>query len=390
MVGLLAKYFIKDRENVTSPAVRQAYGMLCSIAGIFFNMLLAGGKCLAGMISGSIAIMADAANNLSDAASSVIVLIGFKMAGQKPDKDHPFGHGRIEYISGLLVSVLIIFMAWELFQSSIVKIFHPEETKLEPLVAVILIASIFVKLYIFCYNHSIGKRIDSEAMLAASKDSISDMAATGAVLLSMLVSHFFNINIDGWCGVLVALMIFYAGITSAKDTISPLLGQPPEPGFVKKIEEIVMSYEEVIGIHDLIVHNYGPGRTMISLHAEVPAEGDILVLHDVIDNIERRLREEMGCEAVIHMDPVCMKDEETQRLKELVVQAAAEIAEELSVHDFRIVRGPTHTNVIFDLVVPYDFKLSDEKTTEQLKKRIQEYDSTYYAVIEVDKEYVER
>lgn len=390
MVGLLAKYFIKDRENVTSPAVRQAYGMLCSIAGIFFNMLLAGGKCLAGMISGSIAIMADAANNLSDAASSVIVLIGFKMAGQKPDKDHPFGHGRIEYISGLLVSVLIIFMAWELFQSSIVKIFHPEETKLEPLVAVILIASIFVKLYIFCYNHSIGKRIDSEAMLAASKDSISDMAATGAVLLSMLVSHFFNINIDGWCGVLVALMIFYAGITSAKDTISPLLGQPPEPGFVKKIEEIVMSYEEVIGIHDLIVHNYGPGRTMISLHAEVPAEGNILVLHDVIDNIERRLREEMGCEAVIHMDPVCMKDEETQRLKELVVQAAAEIAEELSVHDFRIVRGPTHTNVIFDLVVPYDFKLSDEKAAEQLKKRIQEYDSTYYAVIEVDKEYVER
>ncbi len=390
MVGLLAKHFIKDRENVTSPAVRQAYGMLCSIAGIFFNVLLAGGKCLAGMISGSIAIMADAANNLSDAASSVIVLIGFKMAGQKPDKDHPFGHGRIEYISGLLVSVLIIFMAWELFQSSVGKIFHPEKTKLEPLVAVILIASIFVKLYIFCYNHSIGKRIDSEAMLAASKDSISDMAATGAVLLSMFVSHAFHINIDGWCGVLVALMIFYAGITSAKDTISPLLGQPPEPGFVKKIEEIVMSYEEVIGIHDLIVHNYGPGRTMISLHAEVPAEGDILVLHDMIDNIERRLREEMGCEAVIHMDPVCMKDEETQRLKELIIQAASEIAEELSVHDFRIVRGPTHTNVIFDLVVPYDFKLSDEKTTEQLKKRVQEYDSTYYAVIEVDKEYVER
>lgn len=390
MVGLLAKHFIKDRENVTSPAVRQAYGMLCSIAGIFFNVLLAGGKCLAGVISGSIAIMADAANNLSDAASSVIVLIGFKMAGQKPDKDHPFGHGRIEYISGLLVSVLIIFMAWELFQSSVGKIFHPEETKLEPVVAVILIASIFVKLYIFFYNHNIGKRIDSEAMLAASKDSISDMAATGAVLLSMLVSHAFHVNIDGWCGILVALMIFYAGITSAKDTISPLLGQPPEPGFVKKIEEIVMSYEEVIGIHDLIVHNYGPGRTMISLHAEVPAEGDILVLHDMIDNIERKLREEMGCEAVIHMDPVCMKDEETQKLKKLVVQAAAEIAEELSVHDFRIVRGPTHTNVIFDLVVPYDFKLSDEKTAEQLKERIQEYDSTYYAVIEVDKEYVER
>lgn len=390
MVGLLAKRFIKDRENVTSPTVRQAYGMLCSIAGIFFNVLLAGGKCLAGVISGSIAIMADAANNLSDAASSVIVLIGFKMAGQKPDKDHPFGHGRIEYISGLLVSVLIIFMAWELFQSSVVKIFHPEQTKFEPLVAAILIASIFVKLYIFCYNHSIGKRIDSEAMLAASKDSISDMAATGAVLFSMFISHFFEINIDGWCGVLVALMIFYAGITSAKDTISPLLGQPPEPGFVKRVEELVMSYEEVIGIHDLIVHNYGPGRTMISLHAEVSAEGDILVLHDVIDNIERRLREEMGCEAVIHMDPVCMKDEETQRLKELVVQAAAEIAEELSVHDFRIVRGPTHTNVIFDLVIPYKFKLSDEKITEQLRERIQEYESTYYAVIEVDKEYVER
>lgn len=386
MVGLLTKYFIKDRENVASPAVRQAYGMLCSIAGIFFNVLLAGGKCIAGIISGSIAIMADAANNLSDAASSVIVLIGFKMAGQKPDKDHPFGHGRIEYISGLLVSVLIIFMAWELFQSSVVKIFHPEETKFEPIVAVILIASVLVKLYIFCYNRSIGKRIDSEAMLATSKDSISDMAATSVVLVSMLVSHFFHINIDGYCGVFVALLIFYAGFTSARDTISPLLGQPPEPGFVKRIEEIVMSYEEIIGIHDLIVHNYGPGRTMISLHAEVSAQGNILLLHDVIDNIERKLKEEMGCEAVIHMDPVCVEDEETKQLKELVIQAAVEIAEELSVHDFRIVKGPTHTNVIFDLVIPYDFKLSDEKTTEQLKQRIQEYDSTYYAVIEVDKQ----
>ena len=390
MVGLLEKWFIKDRDNVTSPAVRQAYGMLCSIVGIFFNVLLAGGKFLAGLLSGSIAIMADAANNLSDAASSVIVLVGFKMAGQEPDPDHPFGHGRIEYISGLLVSVLIIFMAWELFKSSLSKIFHQEATTFEPLVLFILLAAILVKLYIFYYNHRIGKRIGSEAMLATSTDSLSDMVATSVVLASMLVSHFFHINIDGYCGVLVALLIFYAGFNAAKDTISPLLGQPPEPEFVHRIEEIVMSYEEVIGIHDLVVHNYGPGRTMISVHAEVSADGDILVLHDVIDNIERRLREELHCEAVIHMDPVSTTDEETKQLKALVKQMTSEIAEELSIHDFRMVKGPTHTNVIFDVVVPFGFKMSDEKVVEEIKHKINEYNNTYFAVIEVDKDYTKR
>ena len=216
------------------------------------------------------------------------------------------------------------------------------------------------------------------------------MVATTVVLASMLVSHFFHINIDGYCGVLVALLIFYAGYSAAKDTISPLLGQPPEPEFVQRIEEIVMSYEEVIGIHDLVVHNYGPGRTMISVHAEVSADGDILVLHDVIDNIERRLREELHCEAVIHMDPVSTTDEETKQLKALVKQMTSEIAEELSIHDFRMVKGPTHTNVIFDVVVPFGFKMSDEKVVEEIKHKINEYNNTYFAVIEVDKDYTKR
>lgn len=387
MVGLLEKLLIQDRDNVTSPKVRQAYGLLCSVTGVFFNVLLAGGKFMAGLLSGSVAIMADAANNLSDAASSVIVLIGFKMAGQKPDKDHPFGHGRIEYISGLLVSVLIIFMAWELLRSSVIKILRPEQISFEPLVPLILSVSILIKLYIFYYNRCIGKKIGSEAMLATSTDSLSDMVATLVVLASMLVSHFFDLNIDGYCGVLVALLIFYAGFQAARDTISPLLGQPPKPEFVQRIEKIVTTPPEVVGIHDLIVHDYGPGRVMISVHAEVPAEGDILVLHDVIDNVEKQLREELLCDAVIHMDPVSTKDEETRKTKDMVKKLAAEISTELSIHDFRMVKGPTHTNVIFDLVIPYGTGLSDEAVVEELKRKLREYQDTYYAVIEVDRDY---
>lgn len=361
--------------------------MLCGAMGIFFNLLLFAGKFLAGAISNSIAITADAFNNLSDAASSIITLLGFKMAGQKPDSDHPFGHGRIEYISGLLVSILILFMAFELIKSSAIKIFHPEELSYSPLILVILLASILVKFYMAFYNRKVGQQIQSAAMKATAMDSLSDTLATTVVLIATLVSHYTRISIDGYCGVLVGLAILYAGINAAKDTISPLLGQAPDPEFVQQIEDIVMSYEGVIGIHDLIVHNYGPGRVLISLHAEVPADGDILSMHDMIDLIEHKLRDTLHCSAVIHMDPVCIGDEETTLLKEAVAGYLAEIDTELTMHDFRIVKGPTHTNVIFDVVVPYKFKMTDNEVVTTLATRIWEKHPNHFAVIEVDKKY---
>lgn len=386
MVELLAKFFIKDTKE-ESPEARQAYGVLCGSVGIFFNIILALGKFIAGLLSGSIAIMADAANNLSDAGSSLIVLFGFKLAGQKPDTDHPFGHGRVEYISGLLVSMLIIYMAFELLKSSVDSIIHPGEITFEPVILVILIASILVKFYMFLYNRKFGKRIHSEAMMATAMDSLSDMGATSVVLISMLVSYYTDVQIDGICGVLVALLIFYAGFNSAKETINPLLGQPPEPEFVQRIEELVLAEENITGIHDLIVHNYGPGRVMISLHAEVPADGDILALHDMIDNVEHRLKSELHCAAVIHMDPVSTKDEETLELKQVVTNIVKELDPVLSIHDFRVVKGPTHTNLIFDMVVPFDFPMSDVDVADKVQNKIWKYNPVYFAVIEIDKAY---
>lgn len=387
MIEFLAKKLKIEKKGIDAPETRQAYGVLCGSVGIFFNILLALGKLVAGMLSGSVAIMADAANNLSDAGSSLIVLFGFKLAGQKPDPDHPFGHGRVEYISGLLVSVLIIYMAIELLKSSVSAVIHPGEINFEPVILVILLVSILVKFYMFLYNRNIGKKIQSEAMSATAMDSLSDMGATSVVLASMLVSHYTSLQIDGICGVLVALLIFYAGIKSAKDTINPLLGQPPEPEFVERIEEIVAAEKEIIGIHDLIVHNYGPGRVMISLHAEVPADGDILALHDVIDNVEHQLKSELNCAAVIHMDPVSVKDEQTLELKQVVKNLIKEVDPVISMHDFRVVTGPTHTNLIFDVVVPFDFALSDAEVANQIQDKIWEYNPVYFAVMEIDKAY---
>ena len=387
MVGLLSRLFIKNYTDTSNSTVRQAYGMLCGFVGICFNVLLFAGKFAAGTISHSIAITADAFNNLSDAGSSIITLIGFKMAGQKPDPDHPFGHGRIEYISGLLVSVLILFMAYELLQTSVTKILHPEELTFSPLIVVILVLSIVVKCYMSFYNRKIGKKINSAAMLATATDSLSDTLATTVVLVATLVSHFTGFAIDGYCGVLVGLFICYAGINAAKDTISPLLGQAPDPEFVEQINDIVMSHEGVIGIHDLIVHNYGPGRVLISLHAEVPADGDILTMHDMIDLIEHELRDTLHCNAVIHMDPISTNDEETNHLKHMVAGYLADIDTTLTMHDFRIVQGPTHTNVIFDVVTPYKFRMTDGELIKLITDKIQAENPNYFTVIEVDKKY---
>lgn len=391
MINILARFFIKDKENIADFKVRQLYGMLCSVVGIFLNVLLFAGKALAGILSSSIAITADAFNNLSDAASSLITLVGFKLAGQKPDPDHPFGHGRIEYISGLMVAFLILLMAFELVKSSVDKILHPTEVEATPLIIAILVVSVFVKLYMFFYNNRVGKNIDSAAMLATAKDSVSDALATTMILLTTLLAKYTGLRIDGYCGLAVALIVFWAGISAARDTISPLLGQPPEPEFVEKIEEIIMSYEDrgVIGIHDLVVHNYGPGRVMLSVHVEVPSSGDILALHDMIDLIEHRLKNELECSAVIHMDPVCVDDEATNELREKVAQMIAEMDGKIGFHDFRIVQGPTHTNLIFDVVVPFGMKKTDEEIVKELGDKIHAFSTSkmeYFAVIDVDRD----
>ena len=387
MIALLKQIFFRKNLNndYKDPHTRQVYGMLCGFVGIFLNLCLFIGKFIAGTLSHSIAITADAFNNLSDAGSSIITLIGFKMAGQKPDSDHPFGHGRIEYISGLFVSVLILFMGVELLKSSVSKILNPGELVFSPVILIILLASILVKGYMFLYNRSYGKKIDSQAMQATATDSFSDMLATSVVLISTIVSHYTGVGLDGWCGILLGLFICYAGVNAAKDTISPLLGQAPDKEFVQRINDLVMTHEEVIGIHDLIVHNYGPGRILISLHAEVPADGDILSLHDTIDRIEHELRDTLNCHAVIHMDPVQLGDETTERLKSLVGEYISEISEELSMHDFRIVTGPSHTNLIFDVVTPYNFPLSDRELVNQITEKVQKDNPNYYTVIEVDK-----
>lgn len=387
MITILEKLLIKDREDTSSPNVRQAYGILCGVLGICLNLLLFLGKFSAGVLSNSIAITADAFNNLSDAGSSIITLIGFRMAGQKPDPDHPFGHGRIEYISGLLVAVIIIIMAFELIKSSFLKILHPENLSFSPIILLILAVSIAVKCYMALYNRRIGLKIDSTAMKATAMDSMSDSLATSVVLISTLISHYTGLHIDGICGVLVGLFILYAGINTAKDTVSPLLGQAPDPEYVKRINEIVMSYDGIMGIHDLIVHNYGPGRVLISLHAEIPSDGDILTMHDMIDLIEHDLQRQLHCSAVIHMDPVLVGNEETDRLKAFAVECVKTIDAQLSLHDFRIVQGPTHTNMIFDVVAPYKFPMTDSQLTEAVNHAITREHPEFFTVIEVDKPY---
>lgn len=389
MISLLAKLLITDYQDISDPDVRKAYGMLCGTVGIVLNIFLFIVKALAGFISGSIAITADAFNNLSDAGSSVITLVGFRLSGHKPDSAHPFGHGRIEYISGFLVSVVILIMAFELLKTSVSKIIHPSAIEAGTLVIVILIISILVKVYMALYNRAVSQKIDSAAMDAAAKDSLSDTIATFVVLVTTLLAKATGLQIDGYCGVIVALFVFFAGYSAAKETISPLLGQPPEPEFVKKIEGIIMEYRDrgVLGLHDLVVHNYGPGRVMLSVHVEVPAAGDILALHDMIDTIEHRLARELKCSAVIHMDPVLLNDKMTNEIKKKVAAIIEGMEGSISFHDFRIVHGPTHTNLIFDVAVPFDYVMTDSEVVDYIRKKVKEIDENYFVVIDVDKAY---
>ena len=387
MISLLVKLFYGEMDMSDEKAVRRAYGTACSGAGIGFNVLLFAGKLIAGMLSGSVAIVSDAFNNLSDAGSSIISLVGFKLSNKKSDPQHPFGHGRLEYISGLCVSFLIILMGVELGKASIEKIIEPAQVKFSLLTAAILAASILVKLYMALYNSRIGKRLNAVTMKAMAKDSLSDAVATGVVLMSMIVAKLADIAIDGYCGVVVAAFILFTGITAARDTISPLLGQKPDSEFIEEVMRIVNAHKEIIGTHDLVVHDYGPGRLMITLHAEVDANMDILVAHDAVDNIENELREKLGCSAVVHMDPIVTDDVETNATREEIKRVVSNIDSRMTIHDFRMVPGPTHTNVIFDVAVPFDTDMDDDELRKILGARIRDVDSKLNAVIEIDKCY---
>ncbi len=387
MISILSKIFIKDSSDFTSPAIRRAYGTLCSIVGIFLNILMFAGKFIAGNIANSVSITADAFNNLSDAGSSIITLLGFRLAGRKPDPDHPFGHGRIEYLSGLAVSVLILLMGFELMKSSVTKLIHPEPVEASLLAGGIMVAAILIKVYMAFYNKTIGKKIDSAAMAAVAADSLSDTISTVVVLISMILSKFIDFPIDAVAGIFVAILILKTGFDSVRDTVAPLLGQAPDPELVKQIEEIVMKQEHVVGIHDFIVHDYGPGRLFVSLHAEVPGDVDIFEIHDEIDNAEFELRDVIGCEPTIHMDPIDLNNERLAELKEAVAKIIKEYDEVLTFHDFRMVPGETHTNLIFDVVVPAKYKKTNSQVDEELKEIIHSK-LDCLAVIIVEQSYV--
>ena len=390
MISLLAKWLIPNREQVEDSAVRRAWGALCGFVGIGLNILLLAGKLAAGTLSGSIAITADAFNNLSDAGSSVVTLLGFRLAGKKPDAGHPFGHGRLEYVSGLIVAGLILLMGAELAKSSVDKILHPEAVTFSWLAAGILLASIGVKLYMYLYNRAVGKKIKSAAMSATAADSLSDTAATSAVLLAMVIGKLTDVQLDGWVGLVVALFILWSAVQAARDTISPLLGQAPDPMLVKEIESLVMAHDTVVGIHDLVVHDYGPGRCIISLHAEVPADEQVLELHDVIDNIEEELGQKLHCEAVIHMDPVVVGDPTVTALHQQVAALVKTIDPRISIHDFRMVPGQTHTNLIFDAVIPFDERLTRQQVADRIRQMVSEMEGDYRAVVKVENSYVSK
>lgn len=385
MVRKIAMAFVpKDGTEVEK---RSIYGMVCGFVGIFFNIILFVGKLLAGIITSSISITADALNNLSDAGSSIVTLAGFKLAAQKPDSKHPYGHGRIEYLAGLAVAAVILIMGFELFRDSIGKVLHPQDTEFSYVVIFILLASILVKCYMAYYNYSIGKEIDSAAVRAAAMDSMSDCIATGAVLVTTVLNHLYGWQLDGYCGILVSLFIMYSGIQAARDSVDPLLGIEPDEEFLQQIEDISLSFDEnIVGIHDLMVHDYGPGRKIISLHAEVPADSNMIQIHDVIDNLEKKLSKDLGCMATIHMDPVAVNDPEVKELKHQVADLAKEVLDAITIHDFRVVKGDTHTNLIFDMVVPFSCKCTDREMADMVADKIKEkLGNNYYAVIDVDR-----
>ena len=388
MITLLSNLFIKNNKDYSNPEVRRSYGMLCGIMGIILNLLLFTGKYIAGMLSGSIAITADAFNNLSDSGSSLITLLGFKMSGAKPDAHHPFGHGRMEYLSGLAVSALIIAMGIELIISSIRKIIDPVAVTSDTITIVILIVSILTKLYMYFYSKNTAKKIHSTAMNATAADSLSDVVVTSVVLVSVIIASLTSLKIDGYCGVAVGLFVLYSGLQSIRETLSPLLGKPADPELVKQIEDIVLSHEEILAVHDLIVHDYGPGHLIISLHGEVDGSKNIYVLHEAIDHIEKELDEKLGCISCVHMDPVVVGDKQTNQMHTSLAHEIKSIDPRITIHDFRIVGCGTYLNLIFDAVIPFDCSLSDEEARQAIDKLVKSIWPSANTVITIDKSYV--
>ncbi len=388
---LLTKLFIKDAQNTSDIKVRSSYAMLSSITGIILNVLLFAGKLFVGIIANSVSIIADAFNNISDAGSSVITLIGFRLAAKPVDPDHPLGHGRFEYISAFIVDVMIVVVGFELFTTSVDKIINPVSTTASSITFVFLVLAIVVKFWLFLFYKKIGNKIDSSAIKASSADSICDCVATALVLAAALVSHFNvlpDIPIDGITGLLVAVFILFTGAKAAKETIDLLLGSPPDGKFISEIYDFVKKYPDVMGIHDIMVHDYGPGRQIVSFHAEVPSNCDINHAHEVIDQIERDMFEAFNCIVTIHFDPLSVDDDEVNAMRDLAEKCAAAIDSTFTIHDFRITKGDCYTNFIFDLVIPHDCKTPIDTAVTEVADKIKEQNSNYFAVIRGEHPYV--
>ena len=388
MTKLLLRLFVKNYENKDEPKVRAGVGRLSGIVGIGANCLLFAGKLVAGLLSGSMSIMADAMNNLTDAASSIVTLIGFRLAERPADEDHPYGHARYEYLSGLAVAALIVVIGFELAKGSVEKIFHPEEVEASWVAVAVLVASIAVKLWLAAFNRRLGRHIDSQTLLATAADSRNDVIATGAVLISTLVERFSGWKVDGYMGLAVALFILYSGAMLAKETISPLLGENATPELRKLILETIHSDERVLGYHDLMVHDYGPGQRFASLHVEMDQRDDPLLCHEIIDNLERACYEKHNVHLVIHYDPVVIGDEELDAMRQMVTQLLMQQDSRLTLHDFRMVRGKGHTNLIFDVALPFDLKGKEKQLKKGIDKALsqQQQGTTYYTVITFDPE----
>lgn len=388
MTELLCKLFVKDRENIRSPEVRRSYGTLASVVGIIVNILLAAGKIAVGLLFGAISLAGDGINNLSDAGSQIISFISFKMAAKPADRDHPFGHARIEYVASMIVSFFIMLVGWNLLRESIEKIFNEEQVTDGSniwLMVGVLAESILFKLWLVVFNRRIAKKIDSSVMRATAADSLSDAGASAAVLVAMLIFKFTGFDIDGYMGIVVAIVIFIAGVKILNDTKNSILGEAPSEDVVNGIKDIVAEFPDALGIHDMVVHSYGPGKFIANLHIEVDGSKDIFELHDMIDMIEKRLDSELSIRSNIHMDPIVTDDEEVNAMRALVVECVKGIDSALEIHDFRFVKGVTHTNLIFDVCAPFELKMTNSELCDAIDKKIKEHDATYYTVVVVDR-----
>ena len=388
MTNFLVKLFVRDSENTENIHVRERYGKFAGIVGVITNFILFLMKVVAGLVFHSIAIIADAVNNLSDSASSVVTLIGFKLSGKPADKEHPYGHARMEYISGLIVSFVILLVGFQLLQTSAEKVIHPEEASFTVVTFVILAFSMLIKLWQCMFYRNIGKRISSTTLRATATDSLNDVFSTLAILIGALITSLTGFNLDGYMGIAVAVFIMVSGVKLIIETSNPLLGMAPSKELVNQIYAKIMGYKGILGIHDLSVHNYGPGRCFASVHCEVDANQDILISHDIIDNIERDFLKDMEIHLVIHLDPIVTDNEPTNELRRDVRTLLAEISPQISMHDFRVVWGATHSNLIFDVCVPFGFFMKDKELVEEITKKIQQLNERYFAVVTVDHDYI--